>query len=326
MKKVFSFLKIMTACCCLILTTTGCLKDNLVEQGLTVPEIYKSPKMVEIMGTPELTNSYQSSSITAFDIGTAKATLPLVFVRLASPDPADKDIQVQLEYMPSLINAYNDTNSTHYDTLPPNIFTLSQTNLMVTIPKGAREGKIDISLIPQDLIGSEFALGFRIKSVSDPNVKISGNFNNLFAIVAVKNIYDGVYTMTGTLVDQTVPTITGLYPEVVHLVTTGAQSVAMFYPVYHDYYHPISSGGSLSVYGMFSPEFNFNSSGNGTVTSVVNHYGQPATNGRSAAIDPTGTNKWDPVTKQMKVKYFLLQPGSTIRTRFDETFTYVGPR
>jgi hypothetical protein len=196
----------------------------------------------------------------------------------------------------------------------------------VTIPAGSREGTMSISLVPQDLIGGEFALGFRVKSVSDPDIKVSGNFNNVFAIVTVKNIYDGVYTINGTMVDQTNAAITGRYPEEVHLVTTGANSVAMFYPVYHDYYHPISSAGSLSVYGAYSPEFNFDPTGSGTVTSVVNYYGQPASNGRSAAIDPSGTNKWNPATKEMKVRYFLLQPGSTIRTRFDETFTYVGPR
>jgi hypothetical protein len=61
----------------------------------------------------------------------------------------------------------------------------------------------------------------------------------------------------------------------------------------------------------------------------VNAYGQPASNGRYAQLDPTGVNTWDPVTKTLKVKYFMFQPSVIAvgpRVSFNETFTYVGVR
>lgn len=307
---------------------TGCLKDSLVEQGLTGPEIYKSPKVVELMGTVAGTNSYQSTSVVAFDIGAKDTSAVLVAVRLAADEPATEDIKVTLDTAgayKAIIQPYNDSNATHYTPVPAGRFTLGPADLVVTIPKGQREGHLMIRVIPNNLVGGEYALGFRIKSVSNPEVKISGNFNNLFVVVGVKNQYDGVYEMTGTLVDRVVATITGRYPEEIHLITTGANSVAMYYPVYHEYYHPINSGGSLSVYGLYSPVFNFDPTGNGKVLSVVNYYGQPASNGRSARLDDSGINQMNMTTKEMKVKYFLVA-GTAVRTEFNETFRYKGPR
>lgn len=328
MKKVANFFSISVLFSSLVILSTGCLKDELVEDGLTGPKISTSPSIIELAGSVEATTSYNSSSVVAFDIGPNRDTLGLVYARLAADQPADKDIQVQLELVPSLIDAYNDSNATAYEPLPTDIYNLSSEDLTITIPKGSREGSLDINLIPNDLIDHEYAVGLRVKSVSDPNAKISGNFNNLVAIVLVKNIYDGEYSVTGTMIDNVNPALTGLFPMTIYLVTTGANSVAMFDPIgWHDFIHPISNAGNYSGYGSFAPQFEFDPSGNGTVVSVVNYFGQPApANGRSAAIDPTGLNKWDPVTKEMKVKFFMLQPGTTVRTTFDETFEYVGPR
>jgi hypothetical protein len=49
------------------------------------------------------------------------------------------------------------------------------------------------------------------------------------------------------------------------------------------------------------------------------------------AIDPSGVNKWDPVTKDIQFKYWMKQPSlvpapPNIRTYFDEYWAYQGPR
>lgn len=328
MKRLINFLTLSCAFALVAITSTGCLKDKYVDDGLAGPEIYKSPKLIELMGTEDATTSYQSSSVIAFDIGTQIDTTGLVFARLAGNDPAPEDIKVQLELVPSLLEAYNDTNGTHLEPLPANLYTLSSNDMTITIPKGEREGALDITLIPNDLLTGEYALAFRIKSVSNPEYQISGNFNNAVVIIGVKNQYDGVYEVTGVkFVDQINPLFTGLYPLTVHLITTGPNSVAFYDPDgFHDYIHPMSNNGNFSGYGSFTPEFFFDASGNGVVTNVLNYYGNPAGNGRSGAIDPTGENKMDMSTRTMKVKYFMLQPGSSVRVAFDETFTYVGPR
>jgi hypothetical protein len=326
MKKLFN-LSFVCASALLVVAGTGCLKDEYYEDGLAVPKISESPKVVEIMGAPEGTTSYQSSSGVFFDISPNDTTVNLVTVRLASDQPADRDIQVTLDTVgafETIIQPYNDTNHTHFEPLPEGKFTLTPGNMVVTIPAGQREGSLQITAKPNDYLGGSYAIGFKIKSVSDPSYIISGNFNNSFVIVGTKNQYDGVYEITGTMVDIVNPALSGRYPSEIHLVTTGPNSNAMFFPFYADFYHPISNAGSLSVYGLYSPEFTFGP--DGTVTEVVNYYGQPADNGRSAAIDPTGINKYDLATREMKVSYFLLQPGTSVRTSFNETFRYVGPR
>ena len=167
MKRLFDFLTISCAFALVVVTSTGCLKDKYVDDGLAGPEIYKSPKLVELMGREEGTSSYQSTSVIAFDISTQKDTSGLVFARLASNDPAPEDVKVQLELAPDLLEAYNDTNHSHLEPLPANLYTFSSNDMTITIPKGKREGVLDIILIPNDLLTGEYALAFRIKSVSN---------------------------------------------------------------------------------------------------------------------------------------------------------------
>ncbi|MDK9933227.1 hypothetical protein M1M82_27205, partial [Klebsiella pneumoniae] len=63
---------------------------------------------------------------------------------------------------------------------------------------------------------------------------------------------------------------------------------------------------------------------------VTNYYGQPAGNGRSGQLDPSGVNKMtfdaDGKPKEINVSYFMLQPGSTVRCKFTEKFVYKGAR
>jgi hypothetical protein len=64
------------------------------------------------------------------------------------------------------------------------------------------------------------------------------------------------------------------------------------------------------------------------ITSITNPYGQPdAANGRSAILDPSGINTWDPVTKNIKIKYWMDETGfAGHRTSFNETWVYLGAR
>ena len=144
------------------------------------------------------------------------------------------------------------------------------------------------------------------------------------ADLPIVNKYEGSYTVTGTVVDIQNAGITGRFPWNVYLNTTGASQVTVTDLDYTEgYYHAILNGGSDSYYGNFGVVFNFDSNNN--VTSVVNYYGQPSSNGRSAELDPSGINKWDPATKVLKVKYWMNQTGlndaNGHRTYFDETYT-----
>jgi hypothetical protein len=87
------------------------------------------------------------------------------------------------------------------------------------------------------------------------------------------------------------------------------------------YQHQIAGGGA---YGEFDPVFTFDANNN--VISVTNLFGQPSpSRARSADIDPSGVNKYDPGTQTIQVKYFLKQAGA-LKATFDETLHYLGPR
>ena len=81
----------------------------------------------------------------------------------------------------------------------------------------------------------------------------------------------------------------------------------------------IFRGANVSGYGSFAPVFKFDANDN--VIAVTNFWGQPAGNGRSARLDPSGINKYDAATKTIKVKYWLVQAGND-RTVFDEVFVW----
>lgn len=90
--------------------------------------------------------------------------------------------------------------------------------------------------------------------------------------------------------------------------------------------HLIKNGINLSYYSNFGLLVNFDPATN-KITSITNFYGQPSSNGRSAILDPSGVNAWDPVTKNIKIKYWMDEAGfAGHRTSFDETWVYLGAR
>lgn len=133
------------------------------------------------------------------------------------------------------------------------------------------------------------------------------------------NLALGDYICTGTMIDYTNSSLTGAYPW---NVTLQPSTVGQMELVDDDYtggvYHWIKSGGGNSYYGQFGVVINLDSANN--VISVINKYGQPSSNGRSGELDPSGVNKFDPVTKVLKVKYWMNQNGGH-RTSFDEVMT-----
>lgn len=128
------------------------------------------------------------------------------------------------------------------------------------------------------------------------------------------------YVCTGKMVDYTSSSITGPYPW---NITLRAVNPIQLELIDNDHtkgvFHKILSNGANSSYGEFGVVINLDANNN--VISIVNKYGQPSPNGRSAELDPSGVNKFDPDTKMLTLKYWMNQPGNTHRTLFDETFT-----
>jgi hypothetical protein len=261
----------------------------------------------------------------------------LLDVRRDAPNSGElnKSIVVKIKNDPTLVADYNSAHGTSYIPLPAAAYQVDASNPFtgsewtVTFNAGEHAKPIMIKLDPTKLdLSQQYALGFTITDAS--GAKISNGLQSALIEIGVKNRYDGIYRVTGTMVDLAAPTITGYFPQDVDLLTLGAAAVVMIPRDLGIPGHLILSGTSLSYYGSYGPVFTFDLATD-KVISVTNYYGQPAGNTRSAEIDPSGINKWDAATKDMDVKYFMKQPNTIttppyIRVTFDEHFDYLGPR
>ena len=272
----------------------------------------------------------------ALDAVPGNITLKVLEVRRDVKSEADlnKSIVVKIQQDQTLIDDYNTANGTNLElftayTLDPST-TFDGQNWSVPFGPGEFVKYITIGFDPTSLDFSvRHAIGFKI--VDGGGATISATKGQALVEIAVKNKYDGVYEATGTMVDLTAATLTGYYPITWELQTSGPNSVVVFdADVIGGPFHAILSSGALSYYGSFGIEVTFDPATD-KVASVVNVWGQPAGNTRSAQLDPSGINAWDPNTGNVDIKYFMLQPSvvptpPNVRTTFDEHWEYKGPR
>jgi len=250
---------------------------------------------------------------------------------------------VVLEYDVSgaILDKYNEVNETSFVPLPETLGTTSPsvTGGKVVLEFGAGEFSKSVMLNVPNASAFDFtqqyAFAFRLTEVTGTGTKSAAVNDTIIAQVLVKNKYDGKYVVTALspMVDILAATLTGWYPFTYELETSGEHSVMCLLtdPAYYNYYHPITSAGSYSVYGQFGIELFFDPSGNGKIIAVSNPWGNPPSLTRMPVIDPSGVNAWDPATRNITFKYWMKQPSlvpdaPNIRTSFDEVWTYKGSR
>lgn len=180
----------------LMVSGTGCLKDDLYEDQQTQMQVNKDDRIIEIMGP--IIGSYGQ----VLDYSTEDTTVPLVTVNLAAVDPAPEDITVTLAVDTTVLTEYNDRVDENFDPLPTSGFQVP--TFEVTIPKGQREAVLNASILdPSFLQSGKYALGVKIVSVSNPGYKISGNYSKQVIALRVKNKYHGTYHAVGVFTHPT---------------------------------------------------------------------------------------------------------------------------
>jgi hypothetical protein len=248
---------------------------------------------------------------------------------------------VTLKMDNTLLDAFNEENDTELEPLP--------TSLATTAPAAAADGTVILEFGPGDFqkglvvnvpnasqfdFSKAYALAYKIVSVSGTGTLSEAVGKEVIVQVGVKNKYDGKYEVTevSPMVDFYAATLTGYYPFTYILETSGANSVlCLDATVWDNYMHPITSGGTaVSGYGSFGLELFFDPATD-EIIEVRNPWGNPPANTRMPVLDPTGINAWDPETKNIDIKYWMIQPNTMpdpphIRTTFDEKWTYKGPR
>ncbi|MBK7884350.1 MAG: DUF1735 domain-containing protein [Chitinophagaceae bacterium] len=282
----------------------------------------------------------------AIDFVSSPQTLGFIDVRRDVPNGSElsKTMTVTLKDDTTQLRVYNDTLIAHGENplvyLPSNLYTVSANNpkvggdggnYTVTLKPGESAKELVLTVPNSTLLdpSSQYGLAFTITS-ADANGKVSAN-STVIVQLGAKNTYDGKYEVTGSLVDIVVPTITQYMPKwEAHLVTTGANTNDVYDMTYTgDVFHPIFSNGAPSYYGAFGMSVTFNPNTN-VVSNMVSPY-EPAANTRSAVLDGDFVSTFDPVTHNIRIKYFMKQPSvvpapPNIRVIFDETWTYIGPR
>jgi hypothetical protein len=300
---------------------SSCLK-NKNEQ----PDFSTATPVVELpVGSPK--GDGTPNSLEAAFTQNAVPSDYFIMVNYAANEANASDLAVTLSNTDAaVLTRYNTANGTNFTIMPTSAYTAPT---VVTIPAGQRKVQVPIKITTTALDPTvAYAIPFTITNAS--GVTISKNFTSLVLIVRLKNMYDGVYTATGTMVDATNAAFTGDYPREYQLITSSANSVALFAPGFNGgiYGHPFLNAGSGTYYGNFAPIFQFNS--NDEVVAVTNYYGQGNNSStRSARLAP-GVNKWtvrpgSTGTRTLEVSYYLVQAG-TDRTLYTEKFVFKGDR
>jgi len=231
---------------------------------------------------PELGSS--GNTIIKFNDGPEKAffyspfttvkTVTLFTFRRDANSAADlqKPLEVVLQENPAGVTAYNTANGQAFVTLPSTMFTyvadpsitVATDKISIRFAPGefSKDVKIALNGSTWADLGVKYAKAYRVFDAGSKQVATAQS--TIITLLAIKNKYDGVYKVTGTLVDLLGSRIARGYPKTVELRTTGATQVGVY-----DYYAMAAYGYPLYVYGSpadgnpraaFGIGFNFNSS------------------------------------------------------------------
>ncbi|OLY93587.1 protein of unknown function [Cnuella takakiae] len=310
------------------LALTSCIKDDV--DDLTT----EGDSFVKILESPE--------KKLFFSPFTDVRTVDLFSLRKDAANSASLNTasSVKVTMNPTAIEDYNAENGTHFEVLPDSLYTLvdpatkvSATEYKFDLAAGqaAKEFSIKLNGAKWDLSHS-YAMAFTIADSAGLN--ITEGKRDVMVFLAVKNKYDGIYEVTGSYVDATNGAFVAAYPYEWELQTTGpnqcmvVDNVNLGFPGF--LFETAAGSGSFSYYGNFGLLVNFDPVTD-KIVSVTNYYGQPASNTRSAQLDPTGANQYDASSKTINIKYFMLQPSAVpappnIRASFNETWRFVKDR
>lgn len=215
MKKIIN----LSICFFFLAGFSSCLKDKTIigpdSPGAVKHVIEFSNPAVIASGTTDKTPVY----VMSYDISPS-VDLEIV-VSYSGGGVAPNDINVKVALDDDAIEAANVEQDTEMVPLPASIYTI--TSLDIIIPKGQKTASITITLKPDQFdFSKNYALGFKIVSVSGTDAPISGNFGTIVTNIGAKNQWDGDYTYTS------VTSLGNANNEDAHMTTVGQNKVTMY--------------------------------------------------------------------------------------------------
>lgn len=225
-------------------------------------------------------------------------------------------------------------------------------NYNLTLKPGEFAKEINIIIPNATLMNPSalYALGFTITSV-DAGGKISTQ-KSVVVEIGAKNNWDGVYENIGPgFLDITNAAFTYGGDQQYSLITVGASTCVVWNDDLNSGFpgYVFSNAGAGTYYGAYGLIISFNPATN-AVANLWNYYGDPSfpdaggqststgtgpplyesSNTRRAVLDPSGVNAVQG-NKDILIKHWLVQRSvvttpPNIRSYFDETWQYLGPR
>jgi len=301
---------------------TGCLKDNYYD---THQSQAFSGGTTQVISLGLNVTSADNVALLAYNNSDNDTTVDLVPVELGGPNAAGQDIQVTLEQADDIVDSTNTADGSDY--VIPAADKVVIPSFQVTIPSGQRIGYLKVSFKPSDLIGTTYALGFRIVSVAQQGYVI-GNLSRGMAIILIKNKYDGKYKLTQQSTGWAAYGIADAgevytWPSAVGFRTKGATSNGYETSSFGPLQPAFTTGGGTTAFGATDPSLTFDASDK--LVSVTNTATPDARN-RAFAINPAITDsRYDPATKTIYAAYIMTQNGRPPQYLYD-TLVYIGPR
>lgn len=255
----------------------------------------------------------------AMEFSNGFVELDLADLRFMTRSRVDKNATVKIAPKPELVYDYNDANGTSYEALNTGLYEIKP-GLDIQLTPEHRTETLRIRLKPSDIFAGAYAIGLTI-TMAD-GAEINQIRKDIVIRLAVTNKYDGVYHLKGRFTRTDNPALNGPFETEVHMITTGANSVAMFWPEADGWAQPFTNNGNLTAFSNVAPEVYFNTTTN-AITSLVNITGNPAP---LMTVFPGSNSRYDEsgVKPVIYLKYYY-NPDPTNRI-FADTLTYVGPR
>lgn len=305
----------------LVLSQASCLKDEGAEAGQYGMAGFEGGNFVSAAAAGKNPNAL------ALESKPGNQPLNLFTVNYENVNKAPEDIKVTFLKDDAAVTAAN----LGLTLLPASVLTFSSGAPEVTIAKGTRVSPAFTAQINTSTLDptKSYGLAFTIQSVSLAGVSIPANLKTVIYKIALKNRWDGVYTVTGPMTDVLVASLTQYDGWTAHLETTGPTTCAVRdMTLTGDIFHPIKNGGANSYYGQFGMIVTFDPA-NDKVTKVESPY-VPSSLTRSAGLDPNFDSKVLLPSKNIRIKYLMFQPSVVAlpnpRVTFDETWTYKSAR
>ncbi|MCX6167284.1 MAG: hypothetical protein NT021_04790 [Sphingobacteriales bacterium] len=253
-----------------------------------------------------------------------------------------KPVEITLAEDATLIPAgYVDLPAAMYTLVADPSITVAAGKVILRFAAGEFSKSLKINLNGAAWTALSIKYGKYYKVFDAGTKQVAAGQATMAITMSIKNAWDGVYEATGTFSDVANPAWShvnvGLAPyaetQTYELRTISATQCEVYdASVFGGFYVPFYTGTGLSGYGSFSPVLTFNGATN-TITSVHNRYGTAplyvSGNGRSAALDPTGSNDYNPSTKTIRIKYFMIQPSVVpvgARTFINESWKFIRER